>query len=226
MEYLLEDSIARINLDDGKANVVSPDFIQFVNDSLDRAQADSAGAVLITGREGIFSAGFDLKEFEKGMEQGIAMVSGGMALAQRLYGYPLPVVAACTGHAIAMGAFLLLACDTRIGARGDFRFTLPETRISMAIPRVVQPLCQQRLSPGYLTRAVVQSEIFGPDKAVEAGFLDEVEEPEKLATTALDAAQALAQLPQEFYAANKMFMRDKTLQDMQVEFDKALAAAG
>ena len=226
MDYQLQDNIAIVTLDDGKANVVGPALQGFINECLDRAQAEGAGAVILRGREGMFSAGFDLKEFKKGIEATIAMVTGGMELAIRLYGFPMPVVAACPGHGIAMGAFMLLACDTRIGVRGDFNFTLPETRISMEIPRAVQALCHARIPARYTTRAVIQSEIFDPQTAVEAGFLDSVVDAAELDAAAFEAALTMAALPQQSYAANKLFLREATLAQMQEQLDKAKAAAG
>lgn len=221
MNYELRDGVAVLQLDDGKANAVGNSFLDFVNAGLDRAEQDQATAILLVGRPGLFSAGFDLKEFAKGMEAGVAMVTRGMELAIRLYGYPRPVVAACTGHAIAMGAFLLLASDTRIGATGSFRFALPETKISMEIPRVLQAMCAQRLSPAYLTRAIIQSEDFDAEGAVEAGFLDSLVPPDELEQAAFAAAQELGALPAEFYAANKMFMREDALKEMSAQLEKA-----
>ncbi len=219
MHYELQDNIALLSIDDGKANAVGHTFIDFVNASLDKAAADNAAAVVLKGRDGLFSAGFDLKEFEKGIEAGMSMVSKGFELLIRLYGLPQPLIGVCTGHGVAMGAFILLACDTRIGARGDFQITLPETRINMELPYLLQALCADRLSPRYMTQAVVQSQVFSPEMAIEAGFLDSVVAPEELDGAAMSAAGELAQLPQKFYAANKLFMREKTLARMQQELN-------
>lgn len=224
LKYELQDRVATIALDDGKANVVGHNFIDSLNEALDRAEQESAGAVLLRGREGLFSAGFDLGEFKKGPEAGIAMVFKGMELAIRLYEFPLPVIAACTGHGIAMGAFLLLACDTRVGASGDFKITLPETAISMDIPIPLMTLTLARLSPRYITRAAIQAEVFSPAQAVEAGFLDEVIEAGELDGRAIAIAQQLAALPQANYATNKRNARASTLAAMKTELKEALAA--
>src|SRR5215471_13701713 len=106
--YRLEDSIATVTLDDGNKNVLSREMIQDIGEALDRAEADRA-VVLLTGREGIFSAGFDLKTMGVGGDAAYMMVRTGFELAARLLSFPAPVVVACTGHAIAMGAFLLLS---------------------------------------------------------------------------------------------------------------------
>lgn len=223
MNYELHNSIALISIDDGKANAVGHNFLDEMNAALDRAQSDTAGAVVLRGREGVFSAGFDLGEFKNGADGGISMVSKGMQLLIRLYSFPLPLVAACTGHAVAMGAFILLACDTRVGVRGAFRLTLPETAIGMEIPRTMLELAASRISPPYLTRVAIQAEVFNPELAVEAGFLDEVVDAQELDQQALAVAEKLAVLPRQHYAANKLGVRKKVLAAMTAEFEKLAA---
>jgi len=225
MKYDLHNNIAIVSLDDGKANVVGHNFLDSVNSALDRAEKDSAGTVILRGREGMFSAGFDLGEFKKGPAAGMAMVTKGMQLLIRLYGFPLPLVAACTGHAIAMGAFILMACDTRIGTRGSYKVTLPETAIGMELPAILLELTASRIAPQYMTRVAIQSEVFDPDQAVAVGFLDEVVETLALYARALAVAEKLAQLPQKQYAANKLFLRKKVLDAMSGDLDKMMVQA-
>lgn len=223
MNYELRDRIAVVSLDDGKANAVGHAFLDAVNDALDRAEQDRAGAVILRGRDGVFSGGFDLKEFSDGADSGMSMVKRGMQLLIRLYGYPLPVIAACTGHAVAMGAFLVLACDTRIGTRGRFRVTLPETALGMDLPATMVELTASRVTPRFITRAAVQAEVFDPELAVTAGFLDEVVEASALDARALEVAQRLAQLPAQQYAQNKRLVRRQVLAAMQAELDRMVA---
>ncbi|NND66327.1 MAG: crotonase/enoyl-CoA hydratase family protein [Halioglobus sp.] len=226
MDYTLDNNVAIIHFDDGKANVVSPAFSDAMQECLDRAEADGAGAVLLCGREGMFSAGFDLKIFQKSTEEGIGMVLKGIQLAIRLYSFPMPVVAACTGHGIAMGAFLLMSCDTRVGALGEYQMSMPETRINMDIPTPLVALSMSRLTPRYATRAAIQAEVFGPELAVEAGFLDEAVAPDQVVPRAREIAESLAQLPTQHYATNKLAARTAVLATMREELEKALTAAG
>ena len=220
MNYEQRNNIAIVSIDDGKANVVGHDFIEKLNLALDRAEEESVGAVILRGREGIFSAGFDLGEFKNGPEAGMSMVSKGMQLLIRLYGFPLPLVVACTGHGIAMGAFIIMACDSRIGTRGKFKITLPETAIGMELPAVMMELTASRIPPQYITRAVIQSEVFDPDQAAVAGFLDEVVEASELDDRALAVAEKLTQLPLQQYTANKLLARKTSLAAMTEEFKK------
>lgn len=215
MEYETTNNIVTLTFDDGKANVVGHQFLEDINQGLDRAEQEQAGAVILRGREGMFSAGFDLGEFKKGPEQGMAMVKRGFELLVRLYSFPLPLVAACTGHGIAMGAFIIMACDYRIGSRGNFKMSLPETAIGMDLPPILVELTASRIAKRHLSRVALQSEVYNPEQAVEAGFTDEVVDIAALAARAMEVAEKLAQLPPAQYATNKLSTRVHTLQAMR-----------
>jgi len=116
----IDQNIAWIMMDDGNKNVISPTMIEQLNAALD--QAEVAGAVVVlTGRQDVFCAGFDLQILRHGVGQAMAMLMGGFTLAKRLLSFPTPVIIACNGHAVEMGAFLLLSDDYRIGVSGDFK---------------------------------------------------------------------------------------------------------
>ncbi len=211
LNYQLEGDVALIGLDDGKANAVSHAFIDALNDGLDRALKDSKAA-LITGRAGVFSAGFDLKEFDKGPDATTALVNKGANLLLRIFSHPQPVVIGCAGHAVAAGAFMLLAADTRVGVTGDFKIGLNETAIGMTLPMFGLQLADARLSKRHQTAATVQAQLFNPEQAQDAGFLDQVVKADELASTALQTAATLAALPAEAYAANKLAVRQTHIQ--------------
>lgn len=215
MNYEKNENIVTLTIDDGKANVVGHEFLDNINAGLDRAQQEQAGAIILRGRDGMFSAGFDLGEFKKGPEQGMAMVQRGFELLIRLYSFPLPLVAACTGHGIAMGAFIVMACDRRIGSRGEFKMSLPETAIGMELPPILLELTASRISCRHMTRVALLSEAYDPEQAVAAGFTDEVVDADELGARSMEVALKLAQLPQGQFAANKLSVRAGTLQAMQ-----------
>jgi enoyl-CoA hydratase len=220
MNYQVTNNIATLTIDDGKANVVGQDFLDKVNAALDRAAAEKVGALILKGREGMFSGGFDLGEFKKGREQGMAMVGRGFELLIRLYSFPLPLVAACTGHGIAMGAFIIMACDRRIGTLGDYKMSLPETAIGMELPPILVELTASRISRRHMTRVALLSEVYNPEQAVAAGFTDEVVAAEDLDSRSMAVAEQLAGLPQAQFAANKLSVRARTLQAMQASLQQ------
>src|SRR5688572_5146690 len=183
----IEDGVMVVRLDDGKVNVVSHAVVEQVHAALDAAEAD-AQAVAIVGREGKLSAGFDLTEMTAGVEEARALVRAGGELLMRIFVHPQPVTLAVTGHALAAGALLVLACDTRIGADGPFKIGLNETAIGMGLPEYAVELAQARLVPSHLTRAALQAEIFDPHGAVTAGYLDRVVPADRCAAEAIETA--------------------------------------
>jgi enoyl-CoA hydratase len=204
--YTLEDSVAIIKLDDGKANSLSPDMLAALNRALDRAEADRA-IVVLTGREGRFSAGFDLGVLRSGGAAAHGMLMGGFRLFERLLSFPLPTIAACTGHAIAAGSFLLLSCDVRLGAAGAFKIGANEVAISLTMPYTATEVMRQRMSPRYFSRAALTAEIYAPDDAVLAGFLDQALPPAEVLTDALTLATQYKQLDLKAHAATKKRVR-------------------
>ena len=205
--YELIDHVAVVTMDDGKANVFGPDMITTLNNQLDRA-ADEAKVVLLTGRLGLFSGGFDLRVMRgDDRKAALDLVRAGARLLMRLYGLPQPLVAAATGHAVAMGALCLLAGDYRVGAQGDFRIGLNETAIGMSLPPFAVMIANERLSGRYLARATLGATMFSPEGAKDAGFLDQAVPAEKLREFALDVARPMVELDASAYAATKRGMR-------------------
>jgi enoyl-CoA hydratase len=223
MHYEIRNNVALLAIDDGKANVVGHSFLDSVNRGLDRAEEEKLGALILRGRAGVFSGGFDLGEFKKGPDATRTLVRRGLELLIRLYSFPRPVVAACTGHAVAMGAFIVMACDTRVGARGEFKLSAPETALGMDLPPVLVELIASRISPRHMTRVAIQAEVYDPEHAVEAGFLDEVVDPAELDSRARALAERLAQLPMQ-YGANKLSVRARTLEVMRANLEELTGA--
>ncbi|MEP5766014.1 MAG: crotonase/enoyl-CoA hydratase family protein [Halieaceae bacterium] len=214
MNYEQQGDVALLHFDDGKVNSVGTDFIANMNAGLDRAEAE-ARAVLILGREGKFSAGFDLSEFKKGPEATRELVTAGARMMLRLFTHPQPLVAACSGHAIAAGGFMLLCADTRVGIEGEFKLGLNETAIGMVIPPFGIELATARLSKRHLQAATVQGQLFDPQQAQDVGFLDAVVTADQLREHCLALAAQLAQLPGEAYAGNKRAMRRPYIERME-----------
>jgi enoyl-CoA hydratase len=207
----ITNDVALIRMDDGKANAINFEMLAALNKALDKAEAE-VKAIVLAGRAGRFSGGFDLNAFASLGADGVyKLLDAGAELLLRLYGGPLPVVAACTGHAIAMGVFILNACDTRVGAVGDYKIGANEAITGMNLPIFALELSRDRLNPTHLTRATVQGFIYDPKGAVEAGYLDMLAEADKVEATALGVAAQLAQLPGASYAWNKNALRKGTL---------------
>ena len=229
VHYTLEGAVAHIQLDDGKANALSFDLMDALLEALDRAEAE-ARALLVSGRPGRFSAGFDLKVMTAGMDAAIGMLRRGAQVYTRLYGFPRPVVMACTGHAVAGGSLLLLTGDRRLGVAGDFKIGLNEVAIQMILPRLGMELARARLNPQRLTEATLFARLYSPEEAVSVGYLDATVDGEALMAQAMAEAGALTKLPRGAFAGTKTRLREYTLariaDTLEKDFAELAAAMG
>jgi len=169
----INDGVAIVVLDDGKANALGSQMWAELNAALDEAETADA-IVVITGREGMMSGGFDLKEMGDGPQDALELTSKGSKFARRLMAHPRPVIMAAPGHTIAMGAFLALACDYSMIKDGDFKVGLNETLIGMTMHNFGIEMGRYHLSNAYFNRCVINGEIFSPKGAMHAGFFDRV----------------------------------------------------
>lgn len=206
VQYSLDSGIATLRLDDGKRNALSPEMLKAINAALDRAEADRA-IVIFTGREEVFSAGFDLKVLKAGGPNALRMLHAGYSLTARVLSYPYPVVAACNGHALAMGVFLMLSCDYVIGTRGDFKIAANEVALGLTMPRVAAAMLRHRLTPAAFQTAATLSRYFPVDAAREAGFFDELADAASLLERARACAAEFAKLDLRAHAASKRRVR-------------------
>ena len=206
----IEEAVATIVMDDGKQNVISPRMIRQLHRALNTAEKERA-VVVLTGREGVFCSGFDLNILKSGVLDAFKMLIGGFELAARLLAFRTPVVVACSGHAVAMGAFLLLAGDDRLGAAGPFKIVTNEVAIGLTMPFAGIEICRQRLVPAHFVRAALLAEEHTPESAVEAGFLDRVVPAEDLLRESVDVARRLARLDLNAHYETKLRARRQTL---------------
>lgn len=206
VHYQLSDGVATITIDDGKRNALAPAVLAGIYRALDQAEQDDA-IVIITGREDVFSAGFDLNVMKRGGTRAIGMLRSGYGLPARVLRYPRPVIVACNGHSLAMGVFLMLAADCIVGTRGDFKISANEVAIGMTMPRVAAAILKHRLRPAAYQRAVVLAQYFDTDEALDAGFFDELVESHELATHARDLAEQYKQLDSNAHKVSKRRIR-------------------
>ena len=224
--YRRNESIAVITMDDGKVNALGPAMQQALNEALDNADHDDVGAVIIAGNHRVFSAGFDVKILKAGeMQPAIDMFRGGFELAYRLLSYPKPVVMACTGPAIAMGAFLLCSGDHRIAAPG-YNIQANEVAIGIVLPYAASAIMKLRLTPSAYQQAVGLSKTFFGETALAAGFIDEIDLPEMVLSRADEAALEFTKLDLGAHMASKLRARADALTELRAGIDGLPAEFG
>lgn len=224
-ERVADGSVLLITMDDGKANALSMSMIADIGAALAEAEADDAVvAAVLAGRDGRFSGGFDLGVMQAGdMGAIIGLVASGGELVRTIYGGGVPVVAACTGHALAAGALMLLGSDVRVGAEGPFKIGLNEVAIGMTLPDWAHTIAFERLSKRHIQRAIANARITDPTGAVDVGFLDRVVASDKVVETAIEEAAAMSSLDQGAYRRTMQGFRKPTLEtmDSQIAADRS-----
>ena len=222
VRYSLEGKTATVTMDDGKANALSHAMIDALLEALARAERE-ASAMVLAGRPEKFCAGFDLKVMMAGPDSARQLLRRGSELLMKLYGTPIPLVIACTGHAIAGGALVVLTGDVRIGAAGAFRIGLNEVSIGLPVPVLAMELARDRLAASELPRATLGAQLYAPDQAVAAGYLDAVAPADELAARAAQEAARLGALSRMAYRATKERLRGKTIAHVRASLDDDMA---
>ena len=220
VSYRREGQVAVISMNDGKVNALGPAMLAEINGALDQAQGEDAGAVVIAGNERVFSGGFDLKVFRSGdVQASIDMLKAGFELSHRLLSFPKPVVAACTGHAIAMGSFLVCSTDHRIAAPG-YSFQANEVAIGMVLPWPALEVMKLRLTRSAYQQAVGLAKTFLSDTALAGGWVDELVMADLVLERSVQAAHEFATtLQAKAHYACKLRARQETLDAIRAGID-------
>lgn len=207
--WTTDDGVIAITMDDGKANVINRAMLDALHTGLDAAEEANVPLVL-AGRDGVFCGGFDLSVLRSMTPEAAELPTAGFELAYRMLAFPTPIVIACTGHAVAMGAFLLLSGDHRIGRAGaGHRIVTNEVAIGLTMPRSAIEVTRQRLTPAAVQQALNLAATFHPDTAVSAGFLDAV--ADDVVGAAREAASAFATLHRGAHRNTKRRVREQAL---------------
>lgn len=205
VSFKMVGDVGVVTLDDGKVNALSYSLISQAR-KMFAAATDQAAAVVIAGRLGCLSAGFDLKEVVKGPEERDAIISVGELMFGEIFATPKPVVIAGTGHAVAGGTVFLLAGDARIGCTGPYKTGFNEVSIGVPMPSLGIALTQYRLSPAY-SEAALLGDLYGSEQALAIGFYDKLVAPEDVMEAAMDRARELSARSAAAYGATKLAAR-------------------
>lgn len=219
-QLAIADGIAWITMDDGKVNALSTEMIAEIAGALDAAERAQA-VVVVRGRAGIFSAGFDLATFKRGTEATVEMLRAGAGLIARLLAFPFPVLTVCSGHAYPAGAFLMLSADVRVGAAGPWKIGMNETAIGLTVPKFAIELARHRLTPPGFAR-VATAAMFDPTEARQLGYLDRVLAPDQLADAVQTEVSRLRALDMPSFAATKARINERVLGAIATAVDEEL----
>lgn len=223
VNYQLENKTAILTMNDGKVNALSLAMLDALTAALARAESE-ADAIVLAGGPERFCAGFDLRVMMSGPAQAVELLRAGSKMLLAFYKTPLPLVIACGGHAMAGGALLVLTGDYRIGASGAFKIGLNEVSIGLPVPVLAMELARDRLSRRALHHATLGAQIYDPESAVAAGYLDAVVPPDELAARARVEAARLGAFGRMPYRATKERLRFATIELIESSLERDLAA--
>jgi enoyl-CoA hydratase len=212
--YSLRDGIARITMDDGKANSMNWTFFEEMGRSLDQTENDGAKVLVITGRPGFFSGGLDLRLLPtlSASEMGELATTFARTML-RVFSFPVPTIAVATGHAIAGGAMLTFACDRRFAIDGPYRIQMNETLIGISLPSWMFLIAGSAIPSRWRNQALLHARAYNPNEALELGILDGVaRDAHSLAAQVKDATAALLSLNLPAYAASKKNLRQAEIE--------------
>ncbi len=218
VSYALDNKVAVVTMDDGKANALSRSMLDALTAALERAEGE-ANALVLTGRPERFCAGFDLRVMMSGPDAAKDLLRTGAAMFMKLYGSSIPLVIACSGHALAGGALVVLTGDYRVGAQGEFKIGLNEVSLGMPVPVLAMELARDRLVKPELTNATLLAKIYNPETAVRAGYLDATVPGAELLDHAKAEAARLGALPRSAFKATKKRLRGASIEHITSSLD-------
>ncbi len=204
--HLDDDGIATIRLDDGGKNLIGLEMLAALEKALH--EAGDAKAIVVEGREGVLSAGLDLKHVkEHGPDGAVELIRGLGRVCLTLWTDPRPTVCAATGHALAGGTILAMSCDHVVAADGPFKWGLIETAVNLEVPAMGLAFAAQRMQPRHVNQYVLPGTAVDAKTAVAIGYADELTPSGATASRARTVAGERMALPSGAYAGNKMRLR-------------------
>jgi len=212
--YSLKEGIAHITMDDGKANSMNWIFFEEMGKYMDQAENEGAKVLVITGRPGFFSGGLDLKLLPtlSATEMGDFATTFARTML-RVFSFPVPTIAACTGHAVAGGAMLTFACDRRFAIDGLYRIQMNETLIGIPLPNWMFLIARSAIPSRWRNEALLHARAYNPKEALERGILDAVaKDADSLAAQVKAATAELLSLNLRAYAASKRNWRQAEIE--------------
>lgn len=208
--------VAVLTMEHGKANAVDTDLFTDLNRALDDVENSSARAVVLTGTGSMFSAGVDLfRLLEEGPPYIEAFLPQLSASIRRLFTYPLPMVAAINGHAIAGGCILAAACDRRVMNREKGTIGVTELSVGVPFPAAALETLRFLLPERHVQSLVYSGRTLGAAEAQAIGLVEEVADADDVLDHAREAARRLGDIPAAAFLATKLHLRRPALEIME-----------
>jgi enoyl-CoA hydratase len=216
--------VLTLTLDDGARNALGPDAFDAIGEAFATA-GDDVRAIVLAGREGSLTVGLDLKFMASAGRAGVQdlLTRFGRTWMQ-VWTDPRPTVLAATGHCLAAGTMLSMACDHAVAAEGDWAWGLTETQIDFEMPEFGLALARANVRADRLEDLLLPGRRVGVEEAVECGFADEAVSAGDVVGRAREVATSLAELPPRAYRGTKRRLRGATADAVLAGLDDDIEA--
>ena len=202
------DGVLELQLARPPVNALNPALVAELRTAIADAPAHGARALILSGSEGMFSAGLDVPELlhlDRPAMQ--AFWQDFIELLHTIAVSTVPIVATITGHSPAGGAVLALFCDARFAAAGEFKMGLNEVQVGLPVPAIIHAALKRLVGAHQAERLCLHGLLIAPEEAQRIGFVDQVLPFERLRPAALSWCQSLLALPPGAVAATRKTAR-------------------
>ena len=207
------------------ANALSKEMLAVLEAGVSEATSGNAGAVVLSGQPGMFSAGLDVPSLIRQDRAGIRQAwSDFFALLETITRSPVPVVAAITGHSPAGGAVISQFCDYRVMAEGPFKIGLNEVEVGITLPPLLLGALQRQIGRRQAERLAVAGMLITGEEAYRIGLVDELVPPDQVVKRALARCELLLALPPTAMASTRRNAREDLVALFEARGDEALDA--
>lgn len=191
-----EHDVTEIRLNRPPVNALDTALLIALRDTIEQAPANGQRGIVLSGAQGLFSAGVDIPALLALDRDGVrGFWREFFALCSTLARLPIPIVAAITGHSPAGGAVLALFCDYRVMAQGPYRIGLNEVQVGLIVPDSIQHALRRVVGTYRAERLLISGAMIESEQALAYGFVDELTAAEQVTTRALHWLGELLALP-------------------------------
>ena len=208
LKIINHGNVREIRLDRPPVNAITLESEKLLAQSL-RDAADECDAVVISGQDGLFSAGLDVVNLIQLDHHGMhEFWSGFFELLETVACSPIPVAAAITGHSPAGGAVICLMCDYRVMSSGEYKIGLNEARVGLTIPTVLHNAMARLVGPRIAEQMLVAGSLIDSQQAFKVGLVDALETgSDATISHAIQWCEGLLSLPRNSMLGNRAIAR-------------------
>ena len=218
----IHGDIAVVSLSRPPVNAINLELINSLREELKRHTGDkSVRGVVLTGRDGCFSAGLDISElFPKDRDYIKSFWGNFSSLLLDLFSFSKPLYSAIGGHCPAGGTVMVIMTDYRVMADGSYIIGLNEIDVGLTVPYGIGSVFQYVVGNRNAEDLLLKAKLVPPSDALEYGLVNEICSKEKLVETTLDRISEASALYSNQQTLTKKILREPHLDVFRANLDR------